>query len=101
LELYLKIILDDPTRARGIAHDLPALVRAIEEKFRGRASEWDMARVREFSEIDPSSDLFRYADRPAGHPKRVEVWVDFHQLKVVMARLSESFERIVRHRPSR
>lgn len=93
IELYLKILLDDPLEARRIGHDLPGLVDAVEKKFVRRANEWVVARIREFSEIDPTSDLFRYADRPPRHPKYVEVWIDFSQLKTVMDRLCELFER--------
>lgn len=92
LELYLKILLNDPPQAKQLGHDLPALIRAIEKKFRSRANEWVMARIREFSEIDPSSDLFRYADRPPHHPKHVEVWIDFVQLKTTMTQLCDVFE---------
>lgn len=96
LELYLKILLDDPPQAKQIGHNLPALIRAIEKKFHRQANEWVIARIREFSEIDPTSDLFRYADRPPRHPKHVEVWIDFVQLKATMTQLCEVFEERLR-----
>ena len=40
LELYLKILLNDPPQAKQLGHDLPALIRAIEKKFGSRANEW-------------------------------------------------------------
>jgi DNA-binding transcriptional MerR regulator len=97
LELYLKIVLDDTQQAKQVGHDLAALVRAVESKFGKKMNEWAWSRLREFSEIDPSSDLFRYADRPVRHPKFVEIWVDFCQLKAVMDRFCESFEHFLIH----
>ena len=96
LELYLKIILDDRKKARRLGHDLVALVEAVETKLSRKASEWVRSRLREFSEIDPSSDLFRYADKAPRHPKYVEIWIDFCQVKTVMDRLCEAFEEYIR-----
>ena len=69
LELYLKLLLDDQTQGKQIGHNLSALIDAVEDKFQSKANEWVRDRLREFSEVDPSSDLFRYADRPPQHPK--------------------------------
>ncbi len=96
LELYLKLLLDDQTQAKKLGHDLPALIKAVEKKFNSRANEWVMERIREFSEIDPTSDLFRFSDRPLVHPKHVEVWVDFVQLKTTMTQLCDAFEERLR-----
>ena len=92
LELYLKLVLDDPQQAKDIGHDLGRLIRAVEEKLGGKTSEWTRSRLHEFNEIDPTSDLFRYADRAPEHRKHVEVWVDLCLLKSVMDRLCEAFE---------
>ena len=101
LELYLKLILDDPSQARKISHDLGGLITAVENKLGGRASDWFRSRLHEFNDIDPTSDLFRYADRAPEHSKHVEIWVDFCQLKSVMDRLCEAFENhIYRRVPS-
>ena len=91
LELYLKIVLDDAVQAKEIGHNLSALIDAVENKFQSKANEWVRARLREFSEVDPTSEFFRYADRPPRH-KYVELWVDFVQLKVVIDRLCTAFE---------
>ncbi len=91
LELYLKIMLDDPVQAKAIGHNLSALVHTVETKLQSNANEWVRDRLREFSEVDPTSDLFRYADRPPRH-KYVEIWVDFVQLKTVIDRLCTAFE---------
>lgn len=96
LELYLKLILDDQTEARKIGHDLGCLIRAVEEKLGGQASEWTRSRLHEFDEIDPTSDLFRYADRAPDHPQHIETWVDLCQLKSVMDQLCEAFEAHIR-----
>jgi len=93
LELYLKLLLNDAVRARQIGHDLSALINAVENKFQSKANEWVRDRLREFSEVDPTSDRFRYADRPPQHPKYVEIWIDFVQLKATMTRLCEIFEQ--------
>lgn len=92
LELYLKLLLNDAVRARQIGHDLSALINAVENKFQSKANEWVRDRLREFSEVDPTSDRFRYADRPPQHPKYVEIWIDFVQLKATMTRLCKIFE---------
>jgi DNA-binding transcriptional MerR regulator len=96
LELYLKLLLDDPPQAKKLGHDLPALIKAVEKKFNSRANEWVMERIREFSVIDPTSDLFRFSDRPLVHPKHIEVWVDFVQLKTTMSQFCEAFEERLR-----
>ncbi|MCH7685823.1 MAG: MerR family transcriptional regulator [Planctomycetes bacterium] len=97
LELYLKLILDDHSQARVIGHDLGRLIRAVEEKLGGEASEWTRSRLHEFNDIDPTSDLFRYADRAPEHHQHVEIWVDLCQLKSVMDRLCDAFESHIRH----
>ncbi len=96
LELYLKIFLDNPLQAKDIGHDLLALIKAIEKKFSGRPNEWVISRIQEFNEIDPTSDLFRYADRSPHRSKCIEMWVDFVQLKATMTQLCEVFEERLR-----
>ena len=91
-ELYLKLILNDSQISREIGHNLGMLIKAVENKLGKHISEWTRSRLHEFNEIDPTSDLFRYADRPPQHKELVEFWVDFLQLKTVMDRLVESFE---------
>jgi len=92
LELYLKIVLDDPVQAKEIGHNLSALIDAVENKFQSKANEWVRARLREFSEVDPTSVAFRYADRLPQH-KYVEIWTDFVQLRTVMDTLCTAFEQ--------
>lgn len=102
LELYLKLILDDPTQAKDVGHDLGRLIRAVETKLGGQVSNWTRSRLHEFNDIDPASDLFRYADRSPEHSRHVEIWVDLCQLKSVMDRLCEAFESHIRSNwPSR
>jgi DNA-binding transcriptional MerR regulator len=92
LELYLKLILDDQQQAKDICHDLGRLIGAVEAKLGAKANEWTRSRLREFEDIDPISDLFRYADRAPQHHSHSEMWVDFRQLKTVMDRLCQAFE---------
>lgn len=101
LELYLKLVLDDQQQAKGIGHDLGRLIRAVETKLGAESSEWVRTRLHEFNEIDPTSDLFRYANRAPKHRQHVETWVDLCQLKSVMDRLCDLFEtHISQHWPS-
>jgi hypothetical protein len=95
LELYLKIILDDQQEAKRLGHDLVKLVEAVETKLSRKVSEWVRSRLKEFCEIDPSSDLFRYADRAPEHPNYVEIWIDFHQVKSVMDKLCQALEQCI------
>ena len=97
LELYLKLVLDDQKQAKDIGHDLGRLIRAVETKLGAEASDWTCSRLHEFNEIDPTSDLFRYADRAPEHRQHVEMWVDLCQLKSVMDRLCDAFEAHIRH----
>jgi len=92
LELYLKIVLDDQAQALKIGHNLGRLIQAAEAKLDGKANVWVVNRLREFNEIDPSSDLFRYADRAPEHRQYDDTWVDLCQLKSVMDRLCDEFE---------
>jgi len=101
LELYLKLVLHDQPQAKDIGHDLGGLIKAVEKKLGGKSSDWVRSRLHEFNEIDPTSDLFRYADRAPEHRQHVETWVDLCQLKSVMDRLCEAFETHIRnHWPS-
>ena len=92
LELYLKIALNDHEKAFECRHDLVALVKAVERKHGKNAAEWVKTRLQEFNEVDPLSDLFRYADKAPQHRQHVEMWIDFNQLKSVMDLICEAFE---------
>ena len=93
LELYLKLILHDSQKAKDVGHDLGRLINAVEKKLGGKASDWARSRLHEFNDIDPTSDLFRYADRAPQHGSYIEMWIDLCQLKAVMDRLCQAFER--------
>ncbi len=96
LELYMKIALDDPEQALVHGHDLVALAKAVERKHGRKVAEWVMTRLQEFDEVDPLSDLFRYADKAPQHRQHVEMWIGFTQLKSVMDSLCEAFEAQLR-----
>ncbi len=96
LELYLKIALNDQEQARKHGHDLVALAKAVERKHGKKIADWVMIRLAEFNEVDPLSDLFRYADKAPQHRQHVEMWIDFTQLKSVMDSLCEAFEAQLR-----
>ena len=97
LELYLKLVLNDPVKAKEIGHGLGALIAQVERLHQATMAPWVADRLREFDEIDPMSDLFRYSDRPPDHPKHIETWVDLVQVKTVMDHVCEAFERNVRN----
>lgn len=92
IELYLKLILNDPQKARDVEHNLGRLIEAVEAKIGKDMNEWTRSRLNEFHHIDPYSDRFRYADRAPQHQTLDEVWIDFRQLKSVMDRLCDMFE---------
>lgn len=92
IELYLKIILDDPKQAREIRHDLKKLIEAVEKKLGKKADRRVRNWLHEFAEVDPASDLFRYADEAPEHPRHYEMWIDLLQLQTVVAHLCEMFE---------
>jgi DNA-binding transcriptional MerR regulator len=84
VELYLKAALTNPPEH----HDLGELSRLLEAEGGGRIPDWMRDRIRDFHEIDRMSSIFRYAD--PGPPG--ELWIDFHQLQVVIDKLVEGFE---------
>ncbi len=96
VELYLKAILTTPPET----HDLNRLMELLEKQVGKKVAAWVGGRVRDFHKIDQISDLFRYPGGPWN-----ELWIDLHQLKTVMDRLVEAFERQldadIRTRPGR
>jgi len=82
----LKLLLNDPVKAKEIGHDLGALITEVEKLHQATMAAWVADRLREFNQIDPMSDLFRYSDRPPEHPKHVEMWVDLLQVRTIMDR---------------
>ena len=92
LELYLKSLLEAPP----VHHDLNELIKLLEQKYGGKLGGWMRDRMHDFHEIDVRSDLFRYPEFvPNG-----ELWIDFHQLKMVMDRLIAAFEAQINHNNS-
>lgn len=84
VELYLKAALANPPEH----HDLGELSRLLESEAGGQLPDWMRNRLRDFHEIDRRSSIFRYAD--PGPPG--ELWIDFHQLQVVIDKLVGAFE---------
>jgi hypothetical protein len=85
IEVYLKAMLNAPPET----HDLGRLMELLEQQFGNEIAPCVKDRLRDFQRIDQHSDVFRYAEPlPDG-----ELWVDFHQLKLVMDRLTEAFEK--------
>lgn len=91
-------VVDEQQQATGIRHNLGRLITAVEEKLGADADEWLRARLHEINEIDPSSDLFRYADRAPEYRQHAEIWVDLRQVKSVMDLVCEAFEAHIRDR---
>ena len=89
VELYLKILLTTPPEH----HDLNALIKLLEKQYGEKLGGWVRDRLQHFHDIDVRSDLFRYPEFvPNG-----ELWIDFHQLKMVMDRLIAAFEAQIHH----
>lgn len=85
IEVYLKAMLNAPPET----HDLGRLMELLEQQFGNEIAPCVKSRLRDFQRMDQHSDVFRYAEpQPDG-----ELWVDFHQLKLVMDRLVEAFEK--------
>jgi hypothetical protein len=84
LELYLKTMLGGTVGG----HLLDKQIEALETKYGESLRGWIRDRLWDFHEIDRKSDMFRYPeDVPDG-----ELWIDFHQLQLVMNRMTEAFE---------
>ena len=85
MEVYLKAMLKAPPEI----HDLGRLIELLEQQVGTKIPAWAKDRLWDFQRMDRLSDVFRYADPPPDG----ELWVDFHQLKAVMDRLVEAFEK--------
>lgn len=85
IEVYLKAMLNAPPET----HDLGRLMELLEQQFGNQIDHSVKDRLRDFQRMDQHSDVFRYAQPPPDG----ELWVDFHQLKLVMDRLVEAFEK--------
>lgn len=85
IEVYLKAMLKAPPET----HDLGRLIELLEQQFGTKIAGWVKDRLWDFQRMDKHSDVFRYADPPPDG----ELWIDFHQLKAVIDRLVEAFEK--------
>lgn len=85
IEVYLKAMLETPPQT----HDLGRLIRLLEEQYGTKIAPCVKDRLWDFQRLDQQSAMFRYAESPSG----VELWIDFHHLKLVMDRLCEAFEQ--------
>ena len=85
IEVYLKAMLKAPPET----HDLGRLIELLEQQVGTKIAAWVKDRLWDFQRMDRHSDVFRYADPPPDG----ELWIDFHQLKAVMDRLVEAFEK--------
>lgn len=90
VELYLKGLLD----AKPGHHDLGELVRLVEQQYKGKLPGWMKDRILDLHAIDRKSDMFRYAEPEAPG----ELWVDLHQLRMVMDRLVAAFDPVLARR---
>jgi DNA-binding transcriptional MerR regulator len=84
IEVYLKAMLTPPPKT----HDLGRLTELLELQCGNKIAPCVKDRLRDFQRMDEHSDVFRFAEPPPDG----ELWVDFHQLKLVMDRLVEAFE---------
>ena len=88
---YLKAALRNPPKH----HDLGELITLLEAEYDNRLAGWVKKRMWDFHEIDRMSALFRYADPPPDG----ELWIDFHQLQIVIGKLVQAFEEYLSARP--
>lgn len=87
IELYLKVALTNPPEH----HDLSRLIQLLEVECGKTLAGWVKDRLWDFHKIDHMSDMFRYAEPPADG----ELWIDFHQLQMVIDKLVQAFEEYV------
>jgi len=90
VEIYLKAALEKPPEH----HDLSMLIQLLEAECGEGVPHWVKDRLWDFQRIDKMSALFRYADPPSGG----ELWIDFHQLQAVVAKLVQAIEQYRAHR---
>jgi DNA-binding transcriptional MerR regulator len=89
LKLYLKTMLGGAVEG----HLLDKLIEALEKKYGKSLGGWIRDRLWDFHEIDRKSDMFRYPEVVSN----TELWIDFHQIQLVMHRMTEAFERQIAH----
>ena len=87
IELYLKVALTNPPEH----HDLSRLIQLLEVECGKTLAGWVKDRLWDFHKIDHMSDMFRYAEPPADG----ELWIDFHQIQMVIDKLVQAFEGYV------
>ena len=95
IELYLKLIVQPKKPTHGImklARQFKALVRS---KLKLKIPDWAMESFREFADIDPDSQSFRYTKQRDGSPIWIpgECWVSFVHLRKKMDVLVQGFEK--------
>ena len=65
-----------------------ATAELLEAESGKKIAGWVRERLWDFHKIDKMATLFRYADPPADG----ELWIDFHQLQVVIDKLVQAIE---------
>jgi len=87
VELYLKAALANPPQH----HDLCRLIQLLEAECGNKLARWIRDRLWDFHTIDRMSAVFRYADPPPDG----ELWIDFHQLQIVVDRIVCAIEQYI------
>ncbi len=87
VELYLKAALKNPPET----HDLSTLIQLLEAESGRKIVGWVKDRLWDFHKIDKMAALFRYADPLAND----ELWIDFHQLQIVIGKLVQAMEQYI------
>lgn len=95
LELYLKLIVQPVTPTHGIAKLAGQFEAIVRSKLQQQLPDWVMDRLREFADIDPESQAFRYTKDRKGQQMQVpgEWWVSFRHLRRTMNGLVDGFEK--------
>jgi hypothetical protein len=103
IELYLKLIVQPAKPSHAIIKLARQFKAIVQSKLKMKIPAWVMDRFREFAEIDPDSQSFRYTKDRQGDQIWLpgETWVSFRHLRKTMDVLASGFEKAYFALPSR
>ena len=95
LELYLKMTVRPTKRTHGLLDLAKRFVAIVQAKLKMTVPDAFVDRIREFEEMDPNSQAFRYAEDRDGREMFIpgEMWVRFRRLRKTMNIMATGFEK--------
>ncbi len=101
IELYMKEALS----SQSTDHDLISLLHNLRDYLKENHAVsmplWFESSIRQFSDFDPTSTIFRYGEGPVANTRIMtahEYWIDLSNLKRRMGWISTSFHKIIEAR---